>query len=158
MHPSRIQNDTPCGQAASQHGHSYWKEWKSILQTKQNKKKGGGRQISTIYAVTRNISGHNWDVWLSCLYLHLTQTIHAIITHFTTSNLSKPSVCSLQNNTHVCARLKVLMMLLFSIQVFCDIMPHGWASVSWCSSSALKMWYAYHWCYADSRLVALKEI
>jgi len=94
MHPSRIQNDTPCGQAATQHGHSYWKKWKSILPKKI-------WQISTICAVTRNICGHNWDVWLSCLYFHLTQTIHAIITHFTKSNLSKPSVSSLQNNTRV---------------------------------------------------------
>jgi hypothetical protein len=33
-------------------------------------------------------------------------------------------------NTHVRARLEVLTVLLFSVQVLCDIMPHGCASGS----------------------------
>jgi hypothetical protein len=59
---------------------------------------------------------------------------------------------------HTCARLKVITVVPFSIQAFCDITLHGWASGSSCSSSVLKLRYKYHWRYANSRLVALKDI
>jgi hypothetical protein len=58
---------------------------------------------------------------------------------------------------HVCARLRVLTVVPFNIQVFCNIMPHGWASGSRCSSRALKLQSAYHWWYSDSRLVHSKK-
>ena len=137
-------------QPASQHGHSYWEKWKSILP----------KNVTN----SNHICCNKTYIWaqLNCMIVtplsppHTNHTCH----YYTLYNIKSSQAFCFQppeQHAHI-ARLKVLTVLLFSIQVFCDIMPHGWASGSWCSSSALKMWYAYHWCYADSRLVALREI